>query len=282
MARDVRGLLEAGIAALESDSSADRHLEASILLAHVLGRPRSWLFAHPEDFVDPDAGSRYRLMLEQRAQGEPMAYITGKREFWSMTLEVSRDTLIPRPETESLVELALATALPGDACAADLGTGSGAIAAALASERPDWRISATDISEAALAVASANFRRLGLTQIQCLHGDWLGPLSGLDFQLIVSNPPYVSDGDPHLAQGDLRREPKGALVSGIDGLDAIREIIREARMHLRPPGWLMLEHGLEQGDKVRELLSSSGYSSIATHRDLSNKERVTVAQYLKD
>lgn len=253
--------------------------DAELLLCHLLGKPRSWLFAHGDDVLDAQAAAAFAGLIERRATGEPVAYLTGRRGFWRFDLQVSEATLIPRPETELLVELALER-LPGSGAprVADLGTGSGAIALALACERPNARVIAVDVSPAALEIARANARELEVRNIEFRQGDWLAPLAGESFDLIASNPPYIETDDPHLAQGDLRYEPAGALASGADGLDAIRIIAREAPAHLRAGGWLLIEHGWEQGDAVRGLLTAAGLIDAATQRDWEDRDRVTLAR----
>ena len=232
MAR-VDALLRAASARVEDPA------DAALLLAHVLGRPRGWLHAHGDEEVGAAEAERFEQLLARRLAGEPVAYLTGTRGFWSFALSVTPDTLVPRPETERLVELALER-LDTDRSLrlADLGTGSGAIALALASERPRAQVTATDASAAALEVARDNARRLSIGNITFHHGDWFAPLQGERFDLVASNPPYVALGDPHLAQGDLRFEPEMALSSGSDGLDAIRSIVRDAPAHLVSGGWL--------------------------------------------
>ncbi|CTP90974.1 protein-(glutamine-N5) methyltransferase, release factor-specific [Xanthomonas translucens pv. arrhenatheri] len=251
--------------------------DAEALLIHALRRDRAWLFAHARDPLPVDAAERFDVLLARRAQGEPVAYLTGRRGFWTLNLAVGPATLIPRADTERLVELALERldAAPGRRVA-DLGTGSGAIALALASERPQAQVLATDLSEAALAVAQANARTHGLHNVAFAHGPWLAPLAGQRFDLIASNPPYIAAGDPHLAQGDLRYEPASALASGADGLDDIRVIVAGASAHLQPGGWLLLEHGWEQGAAVRALLADAGFDAVATHQDLEARDRVTL------
>jgi len=267
---DVRSMLAAA-----TDRLGER-VDAELLLLHVLQQPRSWLFTHADDVPDMDVQTAYAALVERRAAGEPVAYITGRRGFWSLDLEVSPATLIPRPETELLVELALQRLPLVAACSvADLGTGSGAIALAIARERPRVRVVATDASAVALAVAQRNAQRLGLRNVAFVHGDWLAPLAGQHFDLIVSNPPYIEAADPHLAQGDLRFEPPAALASGPDGLDAIRRIVRDARAHLHPDAWLLFEHGWNQGEASRDLLADAGYAEVFTAQDLESRDRVS-------
>lgn len=267
---DVRSILAAATQRL-----GDR-VDAEALLLHALGKPRSWLIAHDTDVLDEQVRSAFDAMVARRAGGEPVAYITGRRGFWSLDLEVTPATLIPRPETELLVELALAR-LPVDrACrVVDLGTGSGAIALAIARERPRADVSAVDLSAEALVVARANASRLGLERVRFVQGTWMTPLSDERFDVIVSNPPYIEAADPHLAQGDLRFEPLTALASGADGLDAIREIVAQAPRHLEPGGWLLMEHGWDQGPAVRGLLERAGYAEVFTAPDLEGRDRVS-------
>ncbi len=248
--------------------------DARTLLAHVLECSPAWLFSHGDEAVDKGALHRFEALLERCARGEPVAYLTGHRGFWSFDLLVSPQTLIPRPETELLVERALQHA-PTDAALriADLGTGSGAIALALAYERPLAQVAAVDVSEGALTVARANAHALHLDNVEFRQGDWLQPLAGERFDLIASNPPYIAVGDPHLDA--LRYEPEPALSSGRDGLDAIRIIVRDAPAHLRCGGWLLLEHGWDQGEAVRALFEIACFDTVQTHRDLEDRERVT-------
>lgn len=272
--RDLRQLLADAATALPGVEG--RH-EAELLLLHVLGKPRSWLFAHATDPVDTDAAQALHALLARRVAGEPVAYLLGQRGFWTLDLAVSPATLIPRPETELLVELALAR-LPADTAlaVADLGTGSGAIALALASERPLAAVVATDFSVAALAVARANAVRNGLARVQFVAGSWFAPLQGMRFDLIASNPPYIASDDPHLQQGDLRHEPASALASGVDGLDDIRVIVAAAPAHLHRAGWLLIEHGWDQGEAVRALFAQAGFAQVRTERDLEQRDRVTL------
>lgn len=253
--------------------------DADLLLAHVLGRSRTWLFGHGDAPLDPMQAQRFDALVARREAGEPVAYLVGRRGFWRFELAVSPATLIPRPETERLVELALERLPAGlPLRAADLGTGSGAIALALAFERPRARVVATDASEAALEVARANAAALGLGNVEFRAGDWCAPLRDEAFDLIASNPPYIASADPHLARGDLRFEPAAALASGADGLDAIRTLARDAMRHAKPGGWLMLEHGFEQGRDVRSLLAAAGWSEVETARDLEARERITLGR----
>lgn len=267
----VRRLLDAARARIDPD-------DAGLLLGHVLGRSRGWLYAHAGDTVAGAQAEAFRALQARREQGEPVAYLCGRRGFWTLDLTVTPDTLIPRPETELLVELALERLCGGDTSVADLGTGSGAIALALASERPRARVIATDASAAALEVARANAHRLGLRNVDFRLGDWFGALEGERFELVASNPPYIEAGDPHLRRGDLRHEPQAALASGPDGLDAIRAIAAAAPAHLATGGWLLLEHGWTQGAAVRALLEAAGLVEVATHADLEQRDRVTLGR----
>lgn len=257
----------------------EARLEAELLLAFALDKPRSWFYAHSGDLLDPRDIDSFQRLLRRRAEGEPVAQITGRRGFWSLELSVTRDTLIPRPETELLVELALAR-LPRTqpVRVLDLGTGTGAIALALAAERPLAEVAAVDASAAALAVARENAEDAGLP-LRLLHGDWFAPVAGERFDLVASNPPYIADADPHLSQGDLRFEPRAALASGPDGLDALRAIIAAAPWHLVPGGWLLLEHGHDQGPAVRGLLAAAGFVRVETERDLEQRDRVSLGRW---
>ena len=255
-----------------------RH-EAEQLLAHALGRDRAWLFAHAIDELEAGQVAAFEALLARRIAGEPVAYLTGRRSFWTLELEVNADTLIPRPETELLVELALARLPDAEKInVADLGTGSGAIALSLAQERPRAWVIATDASAGALAVAKRNALSHGIGNVEFRQGSWFAPLSGERFDLIASNPPYIAVDDPHLQQGDLRFEPATALSSGSDGLEDIRDIVAHAGEHLVAGGWLLLEHGLEQGAAIRGLLEIAEFVEVETAQDLEMRNRVTLGR----
>lgn len=249
-------------------------LEAEWIWCEALGCTRASLLARDRDVPSPVAAATAEALLARRAAGEPMAYVLGRRGFWTLELQVSPAVLIPRPETEGLVEWALQLLKArADARIADLGTGSGAIALALASERPQWQVLATDASTAALAVAKTNAQRLGLRNVEFRHGDWFAPLLGERFDVLLSNPPYIEAADPHLAA--LAHEPRSALVAGEEGLDDLRRICAQASVHLNDGGWLLLEHGMAQGEAVRTLLREAGFVDVQTRRDLAGRERLS-------
>lgn len=252
--------------------------DARWLMAHAAGRSQTWLFTHARDPAPADVAARFEALVERREAGEPVAYLTGVRGFRGFDLAVTPATLIPRPETELLVELALARLPAAGARVADLGTGSGAVALAIARARSDASVLASDASAEALDVARMNAAALGLPRVRFVQGDWYAPLAGARFDVVASNPPYIEDADPHLAQGDLRFEPASALASGADGLDAIRVLAAGALAHLVPGGWLLVEHGLGQGAAVRALFSGAGLCEVDTVRDLEARERVTLGR----
>jgi len=261
---------------LEGRGRLPSALEPEVLLMHVLEVDRAWLYANSEQPVSAAAQQHYTDLLERRIAGEPIAYLTGTREFWSLPLRVTPDVLIPRPETELLVEAALQRLPAGKKWrVADLGTGSGAVALAIASERPLCEIDATDISAEALAVARGNAERLVPGRVQFHQGSWFEPLQGR-FHLVLSNPPYVRQGDPHLEAGDCRFEPRVALSPGGDGLDAIRQIAGDAVDYLEPGGCLAFEHGFDQGKASRHILEALSYKEVETLRDLESRDRVTL------
>lgn len=273
--------LRAGQRRLAASAIGEPQLEAALLLADALGTSRAYLVAHPEHPLAPAELAGFEERLARRCQGEPLAYIRGRQGFWSLELRVSPATLIPRPETELLVEIALTELPAGQALrVADLGTGCGAIALALAIERPLWRITAVDTSPEALGMAIINRDRLHATQVDLRLGSWLTPFPETRFDAILSNPPYVARADPHLSRGDLRFEPLAALTPGPSGLEAIRTISIQAPAHLTPGGWLWLEHGWDQGPAVRALLTGAGLAEVRTWRDLSGQERVSGGRYI--
>lgn len=250
-------------------------VDAQVLLAHAAGRNRAWLVAHRDDALAPDVAATFHALAGRRRSGEPVAYLTGIREFWGLALAVTADVLIPRPETETLVELALEWLPSGRPVRVlDLGTGSGAIALALGSQRPQAQVVGTDASAAALAVARANGQRLALANVLFVAANWYDGVAASAWDMIVSNPPYIAQGDPHLTEGDLRFEPSAALASGVDGLSALRTIVAGAPAGLAPGGALIVEHGYDQSEAVRELLLAAGFGAITVRRDLAGIARV--------
>ena len=250
-------------------------LDVELLLCHVLDQSRSWLLAWPEYALSAHQLAAVTHWIDQRLTGRPIAHLIGTRDFWNLTLKVSPDTLIPRPDTELLVEQVLACLDRLPRKVADLGTGTGAIALALAAERPDWQITGTDRIEAAVELARQNADLNGSGHVQFHTGSWCDALPDRDYDLIVSNPPYIRADDPHLHQGDVRFEPGSALISGVDGLEDIRIIAGQARQYLKPRGWLLLEHGCDQGSDVRNILNRQHYTDMETFCDLAGHERTT-------
>ena len=252
--------------------------ESQALLRFVLnGVSRAWLISHENDLLESNQQATYEALLQRRLLGEPLAYITGKREFYGLDLTVTSDTLIPRPDTETLVEVALEKIpVKENYNILDLGTGSGAIALAIAYRRPQANLIAVDFAQAVLKIAQKNAEKLGITNITITHSDWFSALKGQKFDMIVSNPPYIEANDPHLTA--LNFEPISALTSGVDGLDDIRKIVQNALIYLNPQGWLMLEHGYNQAEKVHGLLAENGLTDIATIQDLGGNSRVTIAK----
>lgn len=260
--------------------SPSARLDAEVLAMHVCNLSRTRLITQGTYVPNPEQVQRLRELLSRRQRGEPIAYITGRREFWSLDLHITPDVLIPRPETELLVEQALAyIPLHANWFVADLGTGSGAVALAIAQERPDCRVIAADISRSALAIAQENAKRLSIENIEFRHGTWLEPFTGEVLDMIVSNPPYIAESDPHLVQGDVYFEPRLSLVSGADGLDAIRAIATGASSHLKSSGRLLLEHGSDQGGAVAQILHHHSYHAIQCHNDLAGLKRVTACSF---
>lgn len=260
-----------------SESESPR-LDVEVLLAHILNKDRTWLYTWPEKTLSHVQRQLFDELFERRRGGEPVAYLTGVREFWSLQLKVSPATLIPRPETELLVETALSLSLPANARILDLGTGTGAIALALASEKPGWQITAVDCVDAAVELATENAHTLALDNVCVLKSDWFENVAGEPFDLIISNPPYIDPDDRHLTQGDVRFEPKSALVAAQAGLGDLVLIAEQAVSHLQPGGWLLMEHGFDQGGAVAELMQLSGYTEVSVLQDLSGCDRAALGR----
>ncbi|MGM0983816.1 MAG: peptide chain release factor N(5)-glutamine methyltransferase [Pseudomonadota bacterium] len=277
LARAARRLFAAG--------SPSARLDAEVLLCHVLGVDRTWLYTWGDREAPLVERARFEALLAARAAGQPVAYLTGVREFWGLRLATSPHTLIPRPDTERLVEAALAYGASDQGRLLDLGTGTGAIALAFASERPGWSVVGIDLSPEAVTLARHNAQRLAIGNIDFRPGDWFEALDDENdsegFDLVVSNPPYIAEADPHLRQGDLRYEPQSALVAAEQGLADLRHLVGEARLHLVPGGWLLLEHGHGQGAEVRDALAAAGYGQVATLRDLGGHERVSLGSHVE-
>ncbi|MDZ5512854.1 peptide chain release factor N(5)-glutamine methyltransferase [Vibrio fluvialis] len=280
MSLTIEAALKAATLQLTQSGSDSPSLDAAVLLCHALDKPRSYLLTWPDKVLDAPIQAMFDALLQRRITGEPVAYIIGEREFWSLPLKVSPSTLIPRPDTERLVEVALekAQTLEGDIL--DLGTGTGAIALALASELPHRRVVGIDLRDEAQQLATDNANRLHITNVTFLQGSWFDPLSrGTKFALIVSNPPYIEENDPHLVQGDVRFEPKTALVAADNGLADIKHISDAGRDYLQNGGWLAFEHGYDQGASVRTIMQALGYQQVVTEQDYAGNDRVTLGQY---
>lgn len=279
-------LLARAVARLAAAGSPSARLDAEVLLCHVLEVDRTWLYTWGDREAPSVERARFEALVAARAQGQPIAYLTGEREFWGLSLATSPHTLIPRPDTECLVEAALARATHPEGRLLDLGTGTGAIALAFASERPGWSVFGVDIRPEAVALARHNAARLSIANVAFAESDWFAALEGNDegerFDLIVSNPPYIDADDPHLARGDLRFEPHSALVAGDGGLSDLRHLVREAGRYLLPGGWLMLEHGFEQAEAVRGVLEAAGYVEIESRVDLGGHPRVSQGRRVDD
>lgn len=272
-------LLTAQSALAKNLDASEARLEAQLLMQHVLNANRAWLIAHENELLSAADSNEYENLLHRRLTGEPIAYILGYREFYGLKLKVSSATLIPRPDTETLVEAALGKCRASKATdILDLGAGSGAIALAIAKNHPDARVTAVDASQTALDIAAENARQLSISNVQFQLSNWFSALQGEKFDVIVSNPPYIAQNDAHLEQGDLRFEPTSALASGADGLDDIRIIINDSLLHLNPQGWLMLEHGYNQAGSIQGLMAQAGLVDIETLQDLGGNERVTIGK----
>jgi release factor glutamine methyltransferase len=260
-------------------SAESTALETEILLAYCLQCSRAHLRTWPEKLIPKEQFECYEKLLQRRSKGEPIAYITETREFWGLPLRVTNETLIPRPETEQLVELAIEQ-IPTDQAwsIADLGTGCGAIGLAIGKERPNCQIMATDISASAIEIAKQNAQQLNITNVSFNQGDWFEACAGQRFDVIVSNPPYVAAGDPHLQQGDLRFEPIIALKANDDGIAELKTIIETSILYLAPGGWLFVEHGYDQGEAVGELFNNSGFDQVTCHADFASRDRITLGQ----
>lgn len=268
-------LLQRSAELTDSDSAV---LDTELLLSHALGVSRTYLKTWPDRQPDTDQVTTFAVLFQRRLRGEPIAYILGYQGFWSLDLKVSEHTLIPRPETELLVETALEFQLPPQSSVLDLGTGTGAIALALACERRDWNITALDFQSQAVALAEENRAAHKLDNVQIVQSNWFAALPAVKFDLIVSNPPYIEKNDPHLSQGDVRFEPASALVSGAEGLDDLILLIGQSVAFLKPNGWLLVEHGYDQGPGVRALFTEAGFSAIATRNDYNQIDRITFGQ----
>ncbi|CDT89376.1 Protein methyltransferase hemK [Vibrio coralliirubri] len=278
----VESALKAAIVKLQEGDNTSPSIDAAVLLCHALDKPRSYLLTWPEKHLTSEQESEFNALLKRRLTGEPVAYIIGEREFWSLPLKVSPSTLIPRPDTERLVEVALDKTYGKQGAILDLGTGTGAIALALASEMPNRQVTGIDLRPEAQQLATENAQRLNITNATFLHGSWFEPLSSeeaVKFSLIVSNPPYIEKNDPHLSQGDVRFEPITALVAEEKGLADIRYISENARGFLENEGWLAFEHGYDQGLAVREIMQALGYLDVVTEKDYGGNDRVTLGRY---
>ena len=268
-------LLQRSAELVASDSAP---LDTELLLCHALGVDRTYLKTWPDYLPNTEQLNAFKGLFQRRLRGEPIAYILGWQGFWSLDLKVSAHTLIPRPETELLVETALALSLPSKASVLDLGTGTGAIALALASERCSWALTAVDIQPEAVALAEENRAAHRLNNVKVLQGNWFSSLPEVKFDLIISNPPYIENNDPHLSQGDVRFEPASALVSGPQGFDDLILLVAQSAGFLAANGWLLVEHGCEQGDGVRALFAEAGFHAIETRRDYNQLDRITLGQ----
>lgn len=275
---NIDALLRAATTKLLVAGSPTARLDAELLLCHVLDRPRTWLYMWGDRTLNDEDSARFALLLARREAGEPVAYLIGVREFWGLTLETTSHTLIPRPDTELLVEAALMHADSRYGDLLDLGTGTGAVALAFASERPEWHITGVDRIPEAVTLARRNAERLSIPRVRFLESDWFTALAGKRFDIIVSNPPYIADDDEHLNEGDVRFEPRSALVAPDDGLADLYCLVKSAHNHLHAGGWLLLEHGWTQASAVCAMLESCGYREVQHLCDLGGQPRVSLGQ----
>ncbi|MDQ7728562.1 peptide chain release factor N(5)-glutamine methyltransferase [Halomonas sp. SpR8] len=274
-------LLKQAAQELHAAGSTSPRVDAEVLMCHVLERDRTWLYTWGDKACPPREQARFEALVAARAQGTPVAYLTGEREFWGLRFATAPSTLIPRPDTETLVELALSRVTQPTGRLLDLGTGTGAIALAFASEQPGWQVLGVDVREEAVELAIRNARTLGFANARFIQSDWFAALEACDetdkrFDMIVSNPPYIAADDPHLAAGDVQFEPRSALVADAEGMADLLYLVQSAQSYLTASGWLLLEHGYSQADKVRKALKSAGYQSVESMRDLGGHERVTL------
>ncbi|MUJ36281.1 peptide chain release factor N(5)-glutamine methyltransferase [Aliivibrio fischeri] len=283
MSLSIEALLKRSIQSLTLEGSDSPQVDAAVLLCHVLDKPRSYLLTWPEKIVSDEELGNFNVLLERRLTGEPIAYIVGYREFWSLPLKVSPTTLIPRPDTERLVEVALDHLTPNAQSILDLGTGTGAIALAIASEMPTLNVIGVDYQDDAVELAKGNAKINHINNVEFRQGSWFEPISLSDkFDIIVSNPPYIDGNDPHLSEGDVRFEPQTALVAEQNGFSDLIHIMQHGREYLLNGGWLMMEHGFEQGEQLRHLFEEHGYISVKTEQDYAGNDRVTLGQWVVD
>ncbi|MGQ7261687.1 peptide chain release factor N(5)-glutamine methyltransferase [Vreelandella sp. V005] len=278
-------LLKQAAKRLQAAGSASPRVDAEVLMCHVLERDRTWLYTWGDKMCSAQEQARFDALIDARAEGKPVAYLTGEREFWGLRLATSSTTLIPRPDTETLVEIALSRVTRISGRLLDLGTGTGAIALAFASEQPGWQVVGVDVRQEAVELATRNAYALGIANARFLHSDWFGTLPSdgnaeTFFNIIVSNPPYIAADDPHLDEGDVRFEPRSALVAKADGMADLLHLVATARRYLAASGWLLLEHGYTQAAKVRLALTSAGYQNVESVRDLGGHERVTLGRLI--
>ncbi|MUK45885.1 peptide chain release factor N(5)-glutamine methyltransferase [Aliivibrio fischeri] len=283
MSLSIEALLKRSIQSLTLEGSDSPQVDAAVLLCHVLDKPRSYLLTWPEKIVSDEELGNFNALLERRLAGEPIAYIVGYREFWSLPLKVSPTTLIPRPDTERLVEVALDHLTPNAQSILDLGTGTGAIALAIASEMPTLNVIGVDYQDDAVELAKENAKINHINNVEFRQGSWFEPISLSDkFEIIVSNPPYIDGNDPHLSEGDVRFEPQTALVAEQEGFADLLHIIDHSRQHLIDNGWLLMEHGFEQGNQLRDYFIEYGFINVKTEQDYTGNDRVTLGQWVVD